>query len=101
MLPTIEPDTEVRPTALPEIRPIPPISQSAAHPMLQPRPTINALQPMDLWAFLENSDFQRRKGPMLYRQDEVELIRHDKYLEVDYQLMVDIGCKGIRDAARW
>jgi hypothetical protein len=58
-------------------------------------------QPLELWAFLENSDFQRRKAGKLYRQDEVRLIRHDELLEVDYQLMVDIGCVGIRDAARW
>ncbi len=60
-----------------------------------------ALQPLELWAFLENSDFQRLKNGSLYRQDEVKLIQHDKYLELDYQLMVDIGCVGIRDAARW
>jgi hypothetical protein len=58
-------------------------------------------QPLELWAFLENSDFQRRKRGGLYRQDEVKLIRHDEFLESDYQLMVDIGCVGIRDAARW
>ncbi|MCA0458126.1 MAG: glycoside hydrolase family 5 protein [Chloroflexi bacterium] len=57
--------------------------------------------PMELWAFLENSDFLRRKNGELYRQDEVQLIRHDQFLETDYQLMVDIGCIGIRDAARW
>jgi len=58
-------------------------------------------KPMELWAFLENSDFQRKKAGGLYRQDEVKLIRHDEFLETDYQLMVDIGCVGIRDAARW
>lgn len=58
-------------------------------------------QPLELWAFLENSDFQRRKGKQLYRQDEVRLIRHDEFLETDYQLLVDIGCIGVRDAARW
>lgn len=57
--------------------------------------------PIELWAFLENSDFQRRKGRGLYRQDEVKLIRHDEFLESDYQLLVDIGCVGVRDAARW
>src|SRR5690606_17150569 len=56
---------------------------------------------MQLWAFLENSDFQRRKGGALYRQDEVRLIRHDEFLETDYQLLADIGCVGVRDAARW
>jgi hypothetical protein len=60
-----------------------------------------AVKPMELWAFLENSDFVRRKKKSLYRQDEVKLIRHDEFLEVDYQLMVDAGCVGIRDAARW
>lgn len=45
--------------------------------------------------------FQRRKAGGLYRQDEVKPIRHDEFLETDYQLMVDIGCVGIRDAARW
>ncbi len=59
------------------------------------------IPPMELWGFLENSDFQRRKGNKLFRHDEVEMIRHDEFLEVDYQLMVDIGCVGIRDAARW
>lgn len=58
-------------------------------------------QPLELWAFLENSDFQRRKGGKLYRQDEVKLIRHDEFLEMDYQLLQSIGCKGVRDAARW
>lgn len=58
-------------------------------------------QPMALWAFLENSDFQRRKGGKIVRHDEVKLIQHDAHLEADYQLMVDIGCAGIRDAARW
>jgi hypothetical protein len=59
------------------------------------------LPPMELWAFLENSDFQRMKDGALYRQDEVALIRHDEFLETDYQLMQSIGCKGVRDAARW
>jgi hypothetical protein len=57
--------------------------------------------PLELWAFLENSDFQRRKGKQLYRHDEVKLIRHDEFLESDYQLLVDVGCIGVRDAARW
>jgi hypothetical protein len=56
---------------------------------------------MEFWAFLENSDFVRRRQGQLYRQDEVDLIRHDEFLEQDYQLMVDAGCVGIRDAARW
>lgn len=59
------------------------------------------MTPLELWAFLENSDFQRRKGRALYRQDEVKLIRHDEFLDTDYQLLVDIGCTGVRDAARW
>ncbi|MBX3062705.1 MAG: beta-galactosidase [Anaerolineae bacterium] len=58
-------------------------------------------EPMELWAFLENSDFQRRKGGTLYRQDEVALIRHDEFLDEDHRLMKSIGCVGIRDAARW
>ncbi len=57
--------------------------------------------PLELWAFLENSDFQRMKNGELFRQDEVKLIRHDEFLDVDYQLLVDIGCIGVRDAARW
>jgi hypothetical protein len=56
---------------------------------------------MELWAFLENSDFQRRKGEVIVRHDEVRLIRHDEFLELDYELMCQIGCVGIRDAARW
>src|SRR5438128_1037323 len=57
--------------------------------------------PLELWAFLENSDFQRRKSGSIYRQDEVKLIRHDEFLQSDYQLLLDIGCMGVRDAARW
>jgi hypothetical protein len=60
-----------------------------------------AARPLELWAFLENSDFVRVKDGIPYRQDEVKLIRHDEFLEVDYQLMVDAGCVGVRDAARW
>jgi hypothetical protein len=60
-----------------------------------------AAQPLELWAFLENSDFVRYKNGLLYRQDEVCLIRHDQFLEADYRLMVEAGCAGIRDAARW
>ena len=59
------------------------------------------LEPMELWAFLENSDFERMTKEGLYRQDEVALIHHDTRLDEDYALMVSIGCKGIRDAARW
>ncbi len=58
-------------------------------------------QPLEFWAFLENSDFQRLKNGELYRQDEVKLIRHDEFLDVDYQLLTEIGCIGVRDAARW
>src|SRR5689334_23588649 len=57
--------------------------------------------PLELWAFLENSDFQRRKAGRIYRQDEVRLIRHDEFLHIDYQLLTEIGCIGVRDAARW
>jgi hypothetical protein len=60
-----------------------------------------AARPMELWAFLENSDFVRRKGDTLYRQDEVRLIRHDEFLESDYELLVAAGCVGVRDAAWW
>jgi hypothetical protein len=59
------------------------------------------LPPMEFWAFLENSDFQRYKGTTLYRQDEVRLIGHDLRLDEDYALLVSIGCVGVRDAARW
>jgi hypothetical protein len=64
-------------------------------------PPVSLLKPLELWAFLENSDFVRRKNGVAYRQDEVNLIRHDQFLEADYGLMVDAGCGGIRDAARW
>ena len=57
--------------------------------------------PLELWAFLENSDFVRRKDGLFYRQDEVRLIRHDEFLERDYQLLVEAGCVGVRDAAWW
>ncbi len=49
--------------------------------------------PIELWAFLENSDFKRK--------DAGKIVRHDAFLETDYQLLVDIGCVGVRDAARW
>jgi hypothetical protein len=58
-------------------------------------------RPLELWAFLENSDFERMKNGALYRQDEVKLIRHDEFLERDYELLTQIGCIGARDAARW
>ncbi|MBE2267886.1 MAG: beta-galactosidase [Anaerolinea sp.] len=57
--------------------------------------------PLQLWAFLENSDFQRIRDGELYRQDEVKLIRHDEFLRQDYQLLVELGVVGVRDAARW
>lgn len=56
---------------------------------------------VELWAFLENSDFQRRRGKGLYRQDEVALIGHDRRLEEDYRLLKAAGFVGVRDAARW
>jgi hypothetical protein len=59
------------------------------------------IKPMELWAFLENSDFVRRKHDALYRQDEVRLIRHDEFLDADYQLLAEAGCVGVRDAAWW
>lgn len=59
------------------------------------------LAPLEFWAFLENSDFQRYKGTTLYRQDEVRLIQHDTRLDEDYALLTSIGCVGVRDAARW
>ncbi len=58
-------------------------------------------QPLELWAFLENSDFKRKQDGQVIRHDEVQLIRHDEFLDEDYQLLVDIGCAGVRDAARW
>ena len=64
-------------------------------------PATATLRPLELWAFLENSDFVRYKNGSLYRQDEVRLIRHDEFLEVDYRLLVDAGCVGVRDAAWW
>src|SRR5690349_15795752 len=64
-------------------------------------PAISGLKPIELWAFLENSDFVRRKGDALYRQDEVRLIRHDEFLDTDYRLLVEAGCVGVRDAAWW
>ena len=66
-----------------------------------PVPLMPAIKPLELWAFLENSDFLRLKNGSPYRQDEVNLIRHDEFLEADYRLMVQAGCLGIRDAARW
>ncbi len=69
---------------------------SANKSLLFPNP-----RPLQLWAFLENSDFQRYKNGSLYRQDEVALVKHDLYLDRDYQLLADIHCVGVRDAARW
>ncbi len=66
-----------------------------------PVSSMPTVRPMELWAFLENSDFVRYKENKLYRQDEVNLIRHDEFLDDDYQLMVSAGCVGVRDAARW
>lgn len=85
------------------------MSVSLTPPQLEPEPQMQHFptpvmlyaEPMEFWAFLENSDFQRRKGDTLYRQDEVKLIRHDEFLERDYQMLVDIGTTGVRDAARW
>src|SRR5215211_2638975 len=62
---------------------------------------IPEVRPLELWAFLENSDFVRHKDDSLYRQDEVRLIRHDEFLEADYRLLVEAGCVGVRDAAWW
>ena len=62
---------------------------------------IPLVRPLELWAFLENSDFVRRKDESLYGQDEVRLIRHDEFLEADYQLLIEAGCIGVRDAAWW
>lgn len=64
-------------------------------------PIIPATKPLELWAFLENSDFVRRKEDSLFRQDEINLIRHDEFLEADYQLLVEAGCVGVRDGAWW
>ena len=64
-------------------------------------PALPAIKPMELWAFLENSDFVRRKHEAFYRQDEVRLIRHDEFLDTDYQLLANAGCVGVRDAAWW
>jgi hypothetical protein len=79
-------------------------TEYADDPTMSPSPIpldVLGLEAMELWAFLENSDFQRIKNGELYRQDEVRLIRHDEFLGVDYELMKSIGCKGVRDAARW
>ena len=58
-------------------------------------------KPIELWAFLENSDFQRNHRGDIRRWDEVRLTRHDERLDQDYQLLADIGMIGVRDAARW
>ena len=58
-------------------------------------------QPLQLWAFVENSDFQRETNGALYRQDEIALTQHDARLIEDYGLLNNIGCVGVRDAARW
>lgn len=81
--------------------PTKPRTTSLTAPLNPAQENLALTKPLQLWAFLENSDFTRYKGAVLYRQDEVELIRHDEFLSLDYQLMVDAGCVGIRDAARW
>ena len=58
-------------------------------------------KPIELWAFLENSDFQRHRDGEVVRWDEVHLTRHDERLEPDYKMLVDAGFVGVRDAARW
>ncbi|MDX1993657.1 MAG: cellulase family glycosylhydrolase [bacterium] len=68
-----------------------PVSTASAPPIV----------PMELWAFLENSDFKRRKDGQIKRWDEVKLIKHDQFLVQDYALLNSIGCVGVRDAARW
>ena len=77
-------------------------------PILAPSPLeaaptglLPAARPLELWAFLENSDFLRIKDGRPYRQDEVDLIRHGEFLDLDYRLMTQAGCLGVRDAARW
>ncbi|MCC7448632.1 MAG: beta-galactosidase [Anaerolineae bacterium] len=88
MLPAMQPTLDTREIAeLPAIHAIPETT-------LRP-------EAMELWAFLENSDFQRCDNGTLFRMDEVARIRHDEFLEADYQLLVNIGCVGVRDAARW
>lgn len=89
-----------------EAQPINELPQTPSTTIISSLPAIDAtvlstVKPMQLWAFLENSDFVRYKDNSLYRQDEVRLIRHDEFLETDYQLMLQAGCAGIRDAARW
>lgn len=58
-------------------------------------------KPIEFWAFIENSDFERYKNGALVRWDEIHLTRHDERLEEDFQKMAEIGCVGVRDAARW
>lgn len=93
-------DTDVLSTSNVPANPLQTITTTTTfEPRLEPLAPM--LMPMEFWGFLENSDFVRHKNGSLYRQDEVELIRHDEFLEIDYQLMVRAGCIGIRDAARW
>lgn len=76
-------------------------NDTAATALRDVREDIFGLEAIELWAFLENSDFTCYKNGVLYRQDEVALIRHDEMLDHDFELMASIGCKGVRDAARW
>ena len=80
------------------IDPRPAMGTTALDSLLRAMPVV---KPLELWAFLENSDFVRHKAGALYRQDEVRLIRHDEFLEADYQLLRGAGCAGVRDAAWW
>lgn len=75
---------------------------SQPYAFIQSTADIFGQAPMQLWAFLENSDFIRRNPDgSFYRMDEVSLIRHDEFLDTDYRLMKSIGARGVRDAARW
>jgi hypothetical protein len=91
-------ETDIIPTNEIPVNPLPTII-TPLEPRLEPITPMP--KPMELWGFLENSDFVRRKNDFLYRQDEVSLIRHDEFLDVDYQLLDGAGCLGVRDGARW
>ena len=47
---------------------------------------------IEVWTFLENSDFQRDRNGEVVRWNEVHLTRHDERPDQDYKLLVDTGC---------
>lgn len=65
-------DAETLSTNSVSITPVLPLVTTGIGTLLAP--VMPQLKPLELWAFLENSDFVRYKDNVPYRQDEVALI---------------------------